>query len=125
MAVQIFEVAPLPGRMAVSRIGGCIEGGTFLLDFSKSLKFVRGNKWLPFPTGISVPVIHQTQTEGGDGFGIAVYRWTPMWKQIKLSWKLAKAGRIQTQLVPTGEYNGLQVIGDFATKFPEFSQLPK
>jgi hypothetical protein len=122
MTVQLFEMPSLPGRMAVSSVGGCVEGGAFLLDFSKPIEFVRGNKWLPFPTAIMVPIIHQSQTEANAAFVVAVMRWTPEWNEIKQAWKLARAGRIQTQHVPTGQYSGLQVIADFGRQFPEFCQ---
>jgi hypothetical protein len=122
MAIQLFDVPSLPGRMAVSSVGGCVEGGTFLLDFSKPLKSFRSNKWLPFTTALWVPIIHQTQTEASAGFVVGVMRGTPEWGGVKRLWKLAKAGRLHTVHVPTGEYSGLQVIADFARQFPEFGQ---
>jgi hypothetical protein len=122
MAVQLFKMTSLPGRVAVSSVGGCVEGGTFLLDFSKPMQFVRGNKWLPFHTGIMVPVIHQSQTEADAGYAVAVMRWTPEWRAIKRLWKLAMAGRIQTEHVPTEKQGGLKIIADFAQQFPEFCQ---
>jgi hypothetical protein len=110
MAVQLFDMPSLPGRTAVSSVGGCVEGGTFLLDFSKPLQSFRGNKWLPFATALWVPVIHQSQTEANAGFVVGVMRGTPEWRAVKHLWKLAKAGRIQTQHVPLGEHNGLRRV---------------
>ena len=124
MPVQLFQLPELPHGIAVSSVGRCVEGGAFLLDFSRPLKFLRGNKWLPFPTGISVPVIHQSETVAA-GYGVVVYRWTPEWRAIKGLWKLAKIGRFQHRHVPTGPYSELKIIADFHTQFPEFSQSPK
>jgi hypothetical protein len=122
MTVELFKAPSLPGPIAVSSVGSCIEDGTFLLDFSKPIKIVRGNKWVSFPTAISVPVIHQSQTEANAGYGVVVMRWTPEWLAIERLWKLTKAGPAQTEHVPTGEYSEVQVIADFAQQFPEFAQ---
>jgi hypothetical protein len=78
---------------------------------------------MPIVTAIREPVIHESETEANAaGFIIGVMRWTPMWHEIKKAWKLARAGRIQTHHVPTGEHSGLKIIADFATQFPEFAQ---
>jgi hypothetical protein len=124
VTVQIFKVPALRNGIAVSSVGSCVEGGAFLLDFTKPLKFVRGNKWLPFSTAISVPVIHQSETYAA-GYTVAVHRWTPEWRAIKGLWKLVETGRFQPQHKPSGPYSGLKIIADFATQFPEFSQSPK
>ena len=125
MTVQLFEVSSHPGRMAISSVGGCVPGGAFFLNFNKPLQFVRGNKFLPIATAIMVPVIHEAENEAEASLVVAVMRWTPMWQVIKKAWKLAKAGRIHTRHVPTGEHSGLKIISDFATQFPEFSQSVK
>ncbi len=69
-----------------------------------------------------MPVVYEAQSEADAALVIAIIRWTPMWRAIKNAWKLAKAGRIQSRHVLTGEYDGLKLIADFATQFPEFSQ---
>lgn len=118
MAVQLFKMPSHPGRLAVSSIDGCVPGGTLFLDFSKPIRFVRGNKFLPIATVIRVPVIHESEAEGG--WLVEVSRWTPMWHEINKAWKFARAGRIQTCHVPTGKYDASQIVADFARQFPEF-----
>jgi hypothetical protein len=124
MALQLFRLPALPNGIAVSSVGSCVDGGAFLLDFTKPITFVRGNRWLPFPTAIMVPIIHQSETYAA-GYRVPVYRWTPEWRAISRLWKMVEKGQFKPQHKPTGPYGGLKVIADFAIQFPEFAVSPK
>ena len=121
MAVNLFSLDEFPDRIAVSKLEQYIEGGVFFLDFSRRLKIIRElfGRDLPFGVaiGLFVPVVHQGENHGG--FVISVHNSDPVFKVVRQLWKRHYASPQTTQ---SETADGLKIISDFATQFPEDSK---
>lgn len=117
MRTNLFALDEFPNRIAVSKTKNYVIGGTFFLDFSRDLRTIRQLFGYNCPFGISigiaVPVVHQL--EGRGSFEIGVSTSDAVYKTIRKLWK----ERYPTNAAePTGDYNGIKIISDFATQFP-------
>jgi hypothetical protein len=113
MAAHLFEIDAHPDRIAVSNIDSFVVDGAFFLDFSRQLGITR---WLGFGvvTGLFVPVIRQGEKNGGHVIGIHRSE-KPVFSAIRKFWK---AYYPTPNPPPTGTADGMKVIADFATQFP-------
>ena len=117
MTTNLFALDEFPNRVAVSKTPNYIIGGTFFLDFSRELRTIRKlfSYSCPFgiPIGIAVPVVHQLDVKGG--YEIGVSPTDAVYEQIKALWKERYPANA---FEPTGEFDGLKIIADFGTQFP-------
>lgn len=67
-----------------------------------------------------MPVVHEGEREGG--FVVGVHRSDPAFAQVRALWKQRYP---QKPRVPTTEVDELDLMGAFATQFPDDSQPPK
>ena len=121
MPVKLFSLDEFPDRIAVSKLEQYIEGGVFFLDFSRKLKIIREFFGLTLPIGVAiglfVPVMHQGESDGG--YIISVHNSDPAFKVVRQLWKQHYPGPKAT---PSKTADGLKIIADFATQFPEDSR---
>jgi hypothetical protein len=121
MAVKLFSLGEFPDRIAVSKLEQYIEGGVFFLDFSRRLQIIRElfGRALPFGVaiGLFVPVVHQGESHGG--YVISVHNSDPAFKVVRQLWKQHYP---RPQTTRSGIADGLKIISDFATQFPDDSK---
>jgi hypothetical protein len=121
MSLKLFSLDDFPDRIAVSKLGQYIEGGVFFLDFSRKLEIVREFFGLRLPFGVAiglfVPVIHQGESDGG--YVISVHNSDPAFKVVRQLWKHYHPG---PRAIPSMTTDGLKIISDFVTQFPEDSR---
>lgn len=117
MTTNIFTLEEFPNRIAVSKTPNYVIGGAYFLDFSRRLETVRRlfgfDCKFGISIGISVPVVHQLEHKGE--FRIGVSPTDASYKVIKELWKERYPSNAAA---PTGEYDGIKIISDFATQFP-------
>lgn len=121
MPLRLLELPAHPGRIAASKVDGIVDGGAFFLDFSRELDRQRWfgvtNRWIGPIVSVFAPVVHQGESKGG--YVIGVHRSDPNFNQIVTLWRKHFPER---ELLPPSPADGLQVIADFGTQFPEDSQ---
>jgi len=107
-----------PSRFAATKIGTTVPGGRFFLDFTRKLEAIRWfgvrNKYIGPAVGLLVPVVHEAEKSGG--YVISVSVGDPYFPDIRKLWKTHFPSSPAT--VPQ-EADGLKIIADFATQFPE------
>ena len=111
MALRLFGLPDYPNQIAASNIDSFVSGGTFFLDFSRPLEHRRR---LGFPVAVFAPVVHEGEHIGG--FVVGVHRSEPYFAQLRALWKERYPSKRNP---PTTEADGLKVIADFATQFPD------
>lgn len=120
MALQLIKLPAFPSEneIAVTKVDGVIPDGTFFLDFSRPLERLRWlgvhNRWIGFTSGIFVPVVHQGEDNGG--FVIGVSSGEPYFTDLQVLWKKHYPAK---RSPPTTKADGLKIVADFATQFPE------
>jgi hypothetical protein len=123
MALTLFGFRDRPDDFAATKVGATLEECPFLLDFARPLERVRwlgvANRWVGITLGLLVPVIHQGQDESEAVIG--VHRGQPYFADIPKLWREHRGARRTIRSEPV---DGLQIIADFATHFPEDSQSP-
>jgi hypothetical protein len=120
---QLFKLPDFPNEVAVSKTDQYMDGGAFLLDFSRPLKVNRWfgvsrrlgvrNRWIGIVTDVFVPVVHQGEAKGG--YIIAIARSDPQFVKLRA---LLKEHYGWQKPPPTTPAGGLKIIADFATQFP-------
>src|SRR3989344_2491034 len=120
MPVPLSELGSHPNQIAVSKIDSFVVEGTFFLDFSRPIKIRRWfgvpNRWFGFTVGLLVPVIHQGEEQGG--YVIGVDRCDPRFADLRSLWKAHYPSK---RTPPTTVADGINIIADFATQFPNDS----
>lgn len=115
MSFQIFRHSGRADEYAASKTGASIAGSRFLLDFSRPLEIRRWpHSRIGFAIGLLVPVIHETDDEGG--YVVSLHRSEPYFHDIRVLWNRWYPSE---RRAPIGEKNGIKIIGDFANTFPE------
>lgn len=118
MALTLFKLPSHPNEIAVSKIGSFVENGLFFLDFSRPLEIVRWlgvrNRWIGFPVALGVPIVHQGQLQSE--FNASVFRTEPYFADIRELWRQRYP---QKRTPPATETDGLKIIADFGTQFPD------
>lgn len=122
LPVHLFELAEHPNQIAVSKLDTFVSDGVFFLDFSRPQEHLRSffgvlNRWVGLSTGLVVPVVHQGEKSGG--YVITVHSSDPYFAQLRALWK---AHYPTKRIQPTTIADGLKIISDFATQFPDNSQ---
>lgn len=118
MALTLYGFHDRPHDVAATKIGAAIEDCAFLLDFSRPLERVRWlgvkNRWVGLTLGLLVPVVHHGEDKGG--YVIGVERGQPYFVDISKLWK---EHRGMPRTIKSEKIDGLRVIADFGTHFPE------
>ena len=121
MALTLFGFHDRPHDFAATKAGVALEDCVFLLDFTRPLERIRWfgvtNRWLGVKVGLLVPVVHQGQEKGE--FVIGVHRGEPYFTDISKLWR-EHYGAART--IKSESTDGLNIIADFATHFPEDCQ---
>lgn len=117
MTLHLFEFPEYPSQVAASKTDSFVTDGVFFLDFSRPLEYLRWfgvqNRWLGFTVGLFVPVVHQGERSGN--YVIGVHRNDPYFAELRTLWK---ARYPSVRIPPTTEADGLKIIADFVTQFP-------
>lgn len=110
MKVHLFELPGHPNEIAVSKIDSPVVDGAFFLDFSRPIETRRR---FGFLVNLLVPVIHQGEQQGG--YVIGVHRNDPRFSDVRALWKARYPSR---KTPPAAPADGIKIIADFATQFP-------
>lgn len=121
MALQLIKLDAYPHETAVTKVGSLVTNGAFFLDFSRPLEHRRWfgvhNRWFGLTVALLVPVVHQREHIGG--FVIGVHRGDPYFADLRALWKAHYPSK---STLPTTVADGLKIIADFATQFPDDSR---
>ncbi|BAN34286.1 hypothetical protein SCD_n00437 [Sulfuricella denitrificans skB26] len=108
-------------RFAVTKVGATVPDGRFFLDFTRKLEVIRWfgirNRYIGPAVDLLVPVIHEAEKLGGYVIGVNVG--DPYFQDLRKLWEARFPSSLAT--VPQ-EADGLKIIADFATQFPEDCQ---
>ena len=117
LAVRLFRPRHFPDRIAVTKTGQSVEGGTFFLDFTRPIRirrrFGRVQREVGLLVDLLVPVIHESEEHGTRT--IRVYRQDPHFDDLCALWK---AHYPSEDVPPTGRADRLDLLADFAAQFP-------
>ena len=118
MAMQLFGYPGFPSDIGVTKIDAQPNECTFFLDFQRPLEKVRWfgvlNKWIGPVVSLMLPVAHASEQSGG--YVIGVHRSEPYFLDFPRLWKEHRGG---VRKMVTKPEDGLQIIADFGTHFPE------
>ena len=120
MALTLFGFPGTPHAIGVSKT--CTEPGdcAFFLDFARAVERVRWfgvrNSVLGPTVALLVPVVHVAEKSGAYVFGVS--RGEPYFEDIPNFWRKHRAAPRALATEPVG---GLQVVADFAQRFPKDS----
>jgi hypothetical protein len=106
-----------PDRIAITKSGSFIEGGTFFLDFTRPIQtrrwFGKIDHHVGLVVGLIVPVIHEGEERGGHV--VCVDRGDPRFDDLCALWK----AYYPAEDVPVFEKAaGVDLVADFAAQFP-------
>jgi hypothetical protein len=118
MPIQLFAYPGFPHDIGVTKINLQPNECAFFLDFQRPLEKVRWlgtlNKWVGPTVSLLVPVAHASEQSGG--YVIRVGRNEPYFGDIQRLWREHR-GVARTMITKTED--GLRIIADFGTHFPE------
>lgn len=118
MTLKLFGFPDCPHDFGVTKVDATADRCSFFLDFSRPLKRQRWfgvvNSWIGPTVGLLVPVIHRGEAAGG--YVIGTSRGEPYFGDLQALWRIHF--RSPRQLVEPNA-DGFEIIGDFATHFPE------
>jgi hypothetical protein len=121
MALQLIRLDAYPNDIAVTKTPASCSGGAFFLDFTRPLErhrwFGVHNKSIGPTVGLFVPVVHESEHDGG--LVISVRRGDPYFTDIQALWKARCPSKRSAQPLKA---DSLQVVADFAAQFPEDSR---
>ena len=121
MALTLIAFDDPPTRFAATKVGATVPDGRFFLDFTRKLEVIRWlgvrNRYIGPAVGLLVPVAHEAEKSGGYMIGISVG--DPYFPDLLKMWK---AHFPSSPAAVPEEADGLKIIADFATQFPEDSQ---
>lgn len=75
------------------------------------------NQHFGIPIGLAVPVVHQGEQQGG--YVIGAHRSEPAFGSIRALWRARYPSKV---VRPTEVADGLKIIADFGTQFPDDCQ---
>jgi hypothetical protein len=118
MPITLVAFDDPPTRLAVTKVGTTVPDGQFFLDFTRKLEVIRWfgirNRFVGPAVALLVPVIHVGEMSGSYVVGVSVG--DPYFKDLHNLWR----ARFPSSPVPVSlEADGLKIIADFATQFPE------
>jgi len=118
MPLTVYGFHDRTHDFAVTKIDAPLDQCKFLLDFGRSIErrrwFFGWNKWVGVTAGLLVPVVHQGEETGGFVFGID--RGEPYFADLPKLWEKHSGSR---RTVRSSPVEGLELIADFATHFPD------
>jgi hypothetical protein len=121
MSLQLFQLDGNPNEIAVTKVDSFVTDGAFFLDFSRRMERLRWfgvlNGWVGLTVALVVPVIHQTEHDGG--FVIGVHRSDPYFAQLPALWKARYPSK---RIAGTTVADSFKVVTDFAKHFPDDSR---
>ena len=89
--------------------------------FSRPLEHLRWfgvqNRWVGFTVALFVPVVHQGEHSGG--YVIGVHRSDPYFADLRALWKAHYPSK---RTLPATVADGLKIVADFSTQFPDDSR---
>jgi len=117
LPVRLARPPRHPHRIAITKSGAFIEGGTFFLDFTRPIQtrrwFGKIDRHVGLVVGLIVPVIHEGEERGGHV--ICVDRSDPRFEDLCALWK----AYYPCEDVPVIEKAaGVDLVADFAAQFP-------
>jgi hypothetical protein len=120
MTVRLFELAEHPNRIAISKTENYQLDGVYFLNFNKPLQTIRWfgvyNKFIGYAMALSIPIIHQNQSDNDeDTFSVGIDRHDSSFEVIRNLWKTYYK---TPNPIPKNESDGLQIIVDFSSQFP-------
>ena len=123
MALTLVAFDDPPSRFAATKVGATVQDGRFFLDFTRKIDVIRWfgvrNVYIGPAVGLIVPVVHEAEKLGG--LMISVNVSDPYFRDIRKLWGTHFPSH--PVAVPQ-EADGLKIIADFATQFPEDCQSP-
>jgi hypothetical protein len=118
MTLQLVRLDAYTNEIAVTKVDSFVTDGAFFLDFSRPLEHLRWfgvqNRWVGLTVALFVPVVHQGEHNGG--YVIGVHRSNPYFGQLRALWKTHHPSK---RTPPPTVADGLKIIADFATQFPD------
>ena len=118
MPMQIFGYPGFPNDIGVTKIDVQPDECAFFLDFQRPLEKIRWfgvlNKWIGPTVALGVPIAHASEQSGG--YVIGVHRSEPYFLDVPRFWK---EHRGTARSMVTKSEDGLRIIADFGTHFPE------
>lgn len=118
MPITLVAFDDPPNRFAVTKVGAIVSDGRFFLDFTRKLEVIRWfgirNRYFGPAVYLLVPVIHEAQRSGG--YVVSVNVRDPYFQDLRKLWR---AHFPSGPVTVANEADGLKIIGDFATQFPE------
>ena len=121
MALTLVAFDDPPSRFAATKVGATVPSGRFFLDFTRKLEVIRWlgvrNRYIGPAVGLLVPVVHEAEKLGG--FVISLSVGDPYFPDLRKLWKIHFPS--SPAAVPQ-EADGLKIIADFATQFPDDCQ---
>src|SRR5574337_1368939 len=118
MTLTVYDFRGHPSTFSVTKVDAPLEECSFFLDLSrlreKKRWFGIHNKWIGRTVGLSVPIVHIGEKQGG--YAMLVVRGEPYFKDIQAWWKRHRGSKL-TLTGPKTEV--LDVIADFGRHFPE------
>ena len=123
MALTLIAFDHPPSRFAATKVGATVSDGRFFLDFTRKLEVIRWfgvrNRHVGPAVALLVPVVHEAEKSGG--YVISVTVGDPYFPDIRKLWT---ANFPSSPATVAQEADGLKIIADFATQFPEDCQPP-
>lgn len=123
MALTLIAYDDPQSRIAATKVGVIVPDGRFFLDFTRKLEVIRWfgvrNRYIGPPVGLLIPLVHETEKSGGYVIGVNVG--DPYFHDIRKLWRTHFP--LSPAIVPQ-EADGLKIIADFATQFPDDCQAP-
>lgn len=123
MTLTLIAYDDPPSRFAATKVGALVPDGRFFLDFTRKLEVIRWfgvrNRYIGPAVGLLIPLVHEAEKLGSYVIGINVG--DPYFRDIRKLWRTHFPS--SPVIVPEGT-DGLKIIGDFATQFPDDCQAP-
>jgi len=118
MTIQLFGYPGFPNDIGITKIDVPPNECAFFLDFQRPLKKIRWlgvlNHWVGSTVSLVVPVAHASALTGG--YVVSVSRGDPYFMDIQQLWKKHRGSK---RKMISDTQDGLRVIADFGTHFPE------
>lgn len=121
MALTLIAFDNPPSRFAATKVGATVPDGRFFLDLTRRLEVIRWfgvrNRYIGPAVGLLVPVVHEAEKSGGYVIGVEIS--DPYFRDLRKLWKERFPSR---PVAVSEEADGLKIIADFATQFPDDCQ---
>jgi len=120
MAITLIAYGNPPARIAVTKVNATIPEGRFFLDFTRNLEVIRWfgirNRLIGPAVALLIPIVHEGEKLGG--YVVSVSVGDPYFQDLRNLWK---ARFPSPPFEVSQEADGLKIIADFTTQFPQDS----